>query len=115
MARPGGNPDAMSKPGMTNNPSGVTKEAATLRSISQTMWGLYYTDPAKYEEWAVKYPRIHAQIEKRAEQALEGHATAMTRVDTETVGPLKQSFTFGDLDKADDETILKLAAMEIPK
>lgn len=97
MGRPGGNPDAMSKPGMTNNPSGVTKEAATLRAITQTMWGLYYIDPEAYDTWAAKYPRIHAQIEKRALQALEGNTAAINRVDTENLGPLKTSLDINDL------------------
>ena len=32
------------KPGQSGNPSGQPKEAATLRALSQRMWGLYFTD-----------------------------------------------------------------------
>ena len=102
------------KPGKSGNPSGQPKEAATLRALTQRMWGLYFTDDGEYQELAAKYPRIDKQLRARAQQALGGNTAAINRVDTETLGPLKQSFTFRDLDKADDETIRRLAGLDLP-
>ena len=57
---------------------------------------------------------IDKQLRARAQQALGGNTAAINRVDTETLGPLKQSFTFRDLDKADDDTIRRLAGLDLP-
>ena len=103
------------QPGQSGNPAGVTKQLAQVRAINQTMWALYCVSDPEYDVYAEKYPVLARQIERRFDQAWDGNTAALDRVDTETLGPKKQSFTFGDLEKVDDETILKLAAMEIPK
>lgn len=69
------------------------------------MWGLYYTDDAAYQEMAAKYPRIAEQVEARAKQAMEGNTAAINRVDTETVGPLKQSLDIGTIKKIPTEQL----------
>jgi len=120
MARPGGAPENMRpappwKPGQSGNPAGVTKHLAQVRAINQTMWALYCLGDPEYAVYAAKYPVLAQQCEKRFAQANDGLPAAIDRVDSETLGAKKQVFSFKDLDDADDETILKLASMEIPK
>lgn len=119
MANPNGTPENLRpkpwKPGQSGNPAGVPKRLAQVRVINQTMWALYCLHDPEYLVYKEKYPTLADQVERRFEQAWDGIPGAIDRVDSETLGAKKQVFSFKDIDDADDETILKLAAMEIPK
>ena len=120
MARPGGAPENMRpappwKPGQSGNPAGVTKHLAQVRALNQTMWALYAMSDPAYDDYKAKYPVLAEQLERRFAQSIANIPAAIDRVDSEILGAKKQVFSFKDLDDADDETILKLAAMELPK
>lgn len=100
--------------GEVRNPTGLPKEAANVRVQTQRMWGLYYSDPAAYDVEAAKFPRIAEQIEARAKQSIEGNTAAITRVDSENLGPLVQKIDMESAVKAmsDDQLVALLAAIE---
>lgn len=112
MPNPNPSPETRFQAGVSGNPGGVPKEAVQVRVITQRMWGLFYADDPQYAEMAAKYPKIAASIEARYRQANEdANTAAITRVDSENMGPLVTKVDLKSaISEMDDERLLALRA-----